>query len=197
MKIARCLNAEQGKEYIRNPLVGISDFNTPSKLVTTVVSTFTAYYIHLWPSYFPDAPITLPMPSFDGRSVAYPKIGILRDYLSWRQVDCHINNLYNTTFWTLVLKGGLKERDAEETLKGTTAADKNEILFSRFGVNYNREDEMFKKGSVIYQDMRETGKEGKKRRKAGIAIEHVDVIKDDFWGERPWILSGRWGNLKT
>ena len=33
------------------------------------------------------------------------------------------------------------------------AADKNEILFSRFGINYNNEPDMFKKGSVTYQDV--------------------------------------------
>lgn len=131
------------------------------------------------------------MPSFDGRSVAYPKFKILRDYLSWRQVDCHINNLYNTTFWAIVLKGGLREREAEEALQGTTAADKNEILFSRFGINYNKEDEMFKKGTVIYRNLMED-----KRKKVGIMIENVDIIKDDFWNERPWILSGRPANLK-
>jgi len=93
------------------------------------------------------------MPSFDGRAIAYPKLRILKDYLSWRQADCHINNLYNTAFWALVLQDDMKERAAGEYLKGTTAADKNEILFSRFGINYNNEDIMFRKGSVIYREV--------------------------------------------
>lgn len=29
----------------------------------------------------------------------------VRDYISWRQADCHINNLYNTCFWALVGDG--------------------------------------------------------------------------------------------
>ena len=29
----------------------------------------------------------------------------------------HINNLYNTTFWALVQKGGMDARQAEEKLK--------------------------------------------------------------------------------
>ena len=37
--------------------------------------------------------------------------------------------------------------------QGTLAADKNEILFSRFQINYNNEPGMFKKGSVIYRDV--------------------------------------------
>lgn len=83
----------------------------------------------------------------------------------------HINNLYNTAFWKLIQLGGLDNKEAEKTLavcapfycyqsfiltwyQGTLAADKNEILFSRFKVNYNNEPEMFKKGSIIFRDVR-------------------------------------------
>jgi hypothetical protein len=62
-----------------------------SKIVTTVVSTFTANYIHLWPTFFPDKPLSPPLPSFDGRAVLYPGVQNLRDYLSWRQVDCELS----------------------------------------------------------------------------------------------------------
>jgi len=34
-------------------------------------------------------------------------------------------------------------------------------------------------------------KERKRRTKAAIAVEHVDIIKDEFWERRPWILTGR------
>ncbi|KAH7394446.1 tRNAHis guanylyltransferase-domain-containing protein [Pyrenochaeta sp. MPI-SDFR-AT-0127] len=123
-----------------------------SKLTTTVVSTFTSYYVFLWSKYFPDKPLTPPLPSFDGRAVCYPSDSNLRDYMSWRQVDCHINNLYNTTFWALVQKGGMGAREAEQRLKGTVSSDKNEILFKEFGINYNNEAECFKKGTVLYRD---------------------------------------------
>jgi tRNA(His) guanylyltransferase len=33
-------------------------------------------------------------------------------------------------------------------------------------------------------------KQRKRRQKAHIAVEHIDLIKDQFWEERPWILSG-------
>lgn len=36
-------------------------------------------------------------------------------------------------------------------------------------------------------------KDRKKRTKARVVIEHVDVIRDEFWERRPWILSGRTG----
>ncbi|EGX48386.1 hypothetical protein AOL_s00080g15 [Orbilia oligospora ATCC 24927] len=123
-----------------------------AKLVSTIVSIFTAYYISLWSTYFPSEPLKRPLPTFDGRAVCYPTIVNVRDYLSWRQADCHINNLYNTTFWTLILKGGMTPQEAEKELMGTLAKDKNEILWSRFGVNYNNEQEMFKKGSVVYRN---------------------------------------------
>ncbi|RAH68664.1 tRNA guanylyltransferase [Aspergillus aculeatinus CBS 121060] len=196
-----------------------------AKLVTTIVSTFTAYYIYLWGTYFPDTPLQpAALPSFDGRAVMYPSSRILRDYMSWRQVDCHINNLYNTTFWTMVLQGGMSNTDAEQELKGTVSSDKNEILFKRFGINYNNEEEIFKKGSVIYRQYQledaqsksgtsnaeeeedmpsapasrsQQDKIRKLRRKAQVVVDHVDIIKDEFWQRRPWILSGRPGKLPT
>lgn len=137
---------------------------------------------------------------------------------------------------------------AEEHLKGSVAADKNEILFSRFGINYNNEPEMYRKGSVLYRDYEledVPGKEGagtdkdgdergdgtdvgkqvktggfrdvwkgeeiesgveqrgmsktqrekmrKARIKAKVVAKHLDIIKDDFWTQRPWIRSGKVG----
>ncbi|BDD57325.1 Glucose-responsive transcription factor [Monascus purpureus] len=201
-----------------------------AKLVTTIVSTFTAHYIFKWDTYFPGTPLEPPyLPSFDGRAVVYPTIWNLRDYMSWRQVDCHINNLYNTTFWTMVQKGGMSNTDAELELKGTVSSDKNEILFKRFGINYNNEPEIYKKGSVVYRQYQleepghrpdpsgtqersleeaETGfaqdakssktqqeKLRKLRRKAQVVVDHVDIIKDEFWERRPWILSNKPGKL--
>lgn len=216
-----------------------------SKLITTVVSTFTAYYVHLWASYRPNHPLTPPwLPTFDGRAVCYPSIGNIRDYMTWRQVDCHINNLYNTTFWTLVQQGGMTTKEAEEALKGTVSSDKNEILFSRFGINYNNEPEMYKKGSIVFRNYThglepanppseqctqssvtdlpsetthidpdtiftavppepvsktQASKQRKLRSKAKVVVEHVDIIKDDFWRKRPWILGGleSLGKVKT
>jgi tRNA(His) guanylyltransferase len=187
-----------------------------SKLATTVAAMFTAEYCMHWPLFFPDKPLTKPYPSFDGRCVCYPKRKILRDYLSWRQADCHINNLYNTTFWNMVLRGTMSTTDAEEELKATLASDKNEILFSRFGINYNNEPLKYRKGTVIYRayDQAVDGegedkndgklavptsktqmeKERKKKQKAKIALEHVDVIGDAFWEARPYILAPKRGD---
>ena len=65
----------------------------------------------------------------------------------------HINNLYNTTFWSLIQLGGMDATAAAKTLDGTFSADKNEILFSKFSINYNNEPDIFRKGSVIFRDV--------------------------------------------
>ncbi|KAK3336763.1 Thg1 C terminal domain-containing protein [Cercophora scortea] len=191
-----------------------------SKLVSTIVSTFTGYYIYLWSTYFPDKPLSMPLPSFDGRAVCYPSVQNLRDYMSWRQVDCHINNLYNTTFWALIQLGGMDSTEAGKTLQGTFSADKNELLFSKFGINYNNEPEINKKGSVVFRDYElvepgthnvaeeaenqaepvqqsksQNEKDKKKRAKARIVVEHLDIIKDEFWDRRPWLLSNKPGKV--
>ncbi|TGZ84342.1 putative tRNAHis guanylyltransferase [Ascodesmis nigricans] len=207
-----------------------------SKLVTTIVSHFTAHYIYLWPQYFPSTTLTMPLPTFDGRAVLYPSTENLRDYLSWRQVDAHINNLYNTTFWMLILRGGRTEKEAERELQGTVSGDKNEILFSQFGINYNNEPEIFKKGSCIYREYEtspptvdavepsndvpeplpksaatkkailarksaiapkaapkelsksQLARQRKREMKAKVVVRYVDIIKDEFWEQRTWIL---------
>jgi tRNA(His) guanylyltransferase len=122
------------------------------------------------------------------------------------------------------------------------AADKNEIMFSRFGINYNNEPEMYKKGSVVFRDVSnhtaavmplakrhladagtqyelvdpgshqvaatmdalaepvqqsKSQNEGDKKRraKAEIVVEHLDIIKDEFWDRRPWLLSNKPGKV--
>lgn len=62
-----------------------------AKLVSTIVSTFTAAYVFLWRDHLGEDAGGLELkllPTFDGRAVVYPGVGELRDYLSWRQVDC-------------------------------------------------------------------------------------------------------------
>lgn len=35
--------------------------------------------------------------------------------------------------------------------QGTFSKDKHEILFQKFKINYDKEDEVWKKGSVVYR----------------------------------------------
>jgi tRNA(His) guanylyltransferase len=52
----------------------------------------------------------------------------------------------------MIQKGGLDTTAAEAELQGTVSSDKNEILFSRYGINYNNEPELFRKGSVVFRE---------------------------------------------
>ena len=47
------------------------------------------------------------------------------------------------------------------------------------------------------QSKSQAEKDKKRRAKAKVVVEHVDIIKDEFWERRPWILSGKPGKLPT
>ncbi|KAK8807841.1 hypothetical protein WA158_007370 [Blastocystis sp. Blastoise] len=180
------------------------------KILTTIVSQFSSYYVFYWPEYMKEKPLLYP-PSFDGRVVIYPSPENIRDYIGWRQADTHINNLYNTSFWALVLQGKKTEKEAENILKGTLSKDKNELLFTQFGINYNNEGEMFKKGSVLFREKgirikeklqnhpntvgrifldetKEPDYSSVKDDDYIIAVFHMDVIKPEFWKDHNDIL---------
>lgn len=188
-----------------------------TKILTTIVSQFTSMYVFYWPQFM-KTPLQYP-PSFDGRIVIYPSLQVLfffsllflqniRDYISWRQADTHINNLYNTCFWALVLRGKETTTSAEKILNGSLSSEKNEILFSRFGINYNNEPEIFKKGSIVIRETKERILERMETKPATIScpfskeeieslsdgtyetvVLHCDVIRDKpFWEEHSTLL---------
>jgi len=163
-----------------------------SKLMSNTCSLFSSSYVYHWREHFPDVELTYP-PSFDGRVVLYPTDQNLRDYLSWRQADCHINNLYNTVFWALVQKGGMTTTQAEDRLKGSLSADKNEILF-QFGINYNDEPEVYKKGTILLytvdcsENIVDSGDKKHKKAKPKLESLHTDLIREDFWRGNPDLL---------
>ncbi|EJD39028.1 tRNAHis guanylyltransferase [Auricularia subglabra TFB-10046 SS5] len=184
-----------------------------SKILSTLVSFFTSVYVLRWPAFFPDTPLLYP-PSFDGRIVLYPAQQHVRDYFAWRQADTHINNLYNTTFWALVQQGGQSTTQAHETLKGTVASGKNEMLFSRFGINYAALPARFRKGSVLVREVPKVEPEldvdaaggvsetdacqdavppttsaPSKRQKKVVVVLHEDIIENQFWDDRPELLA--------
>ncbi|KAM7349205.1 tRNA-histidine guanylyltransferase [Cochliomyia hominivorax] len=157
-----------------------------SKLLSYVTSLFTSSYVLNWSSWMGDKKLQYP-PCFDGRVVLYPSDQNLRDYLSWRQADVHINNLYNTTFWNLVLKGGLTNQEAEAKLRGTFSADKNELLFSRFGINYNNLPALYRKGTILLR--KNVALNDKQSTKRQIIVPlHEDMIRDKFWKEHTELL---------
>ncbi|XP_059617390.1 probable tRNA(His) guanylyltransferase [Phlebotomus argentipes] len=155
-----------------------------AKIMSMVTSLFTSAFVLNWTRFFPDNRLHY-APCFDGRIVLYPSDENLRDYLSWRQADVHVNNLYNTAFWNLVLRDNLTNSAAEERLRGTMAAEKNELLFQRFKINYNNEPAIFRKGTVLLRKRVHAEKIDLKRQL--IVPQHIDLIKDSFWSEN-WEL---------
>uniref|UniRef100_A0A3B0MTP1 tRNA(His) guanylyltransferase n=1 Tax=Theileria annulata TaxID=5874 RepID=A0A3B0MTP1_THEAN len=120
---------------------------TAVKILSCVVSLFTSSYCYYWSTFFPNTPL-LSIPSFDARIVLYPTHRAVVDYFSWRHVDCHINNQYNTCFWCLILDGKSND-EAYNWLKGTTKVEKNEYLFTSHKLNYNNLPNIFKKGTTL------------------------------------------------
>ncbi|KAG8368974.1 hypothetical protein BUALT_Bualt15G0102000 [Buddleja alternifolia] len=164
-----------------------------SEIVSAVVSFFSSMYSMKWKEFFPQKEMKF-SPYFDGRAVCYPSCQILRDYLSWRQVDCHINNQYNTCFWMLV-KSGKSKSEAQNYLKGTQAHEKNELLVQLSGIMdyYNTLPLMFRQGSSVYWDKemkvvdsKEEGGAGKSRKIA--VVKYCNIIENSFWEAHPEIL---------
>lgn len=166
-----------------------------SKLSSTVVSLFTGYYVSLWSEYMEGVRLKY-IPSFDSRVVVYPTDKNIRDYLSWRQADTHINNLFNTCFWYLVEKADITEVEAEKRLRGTSSGQKNELLFSQFNTNYNNLPEMFRKGSFLYRKyetydhVRGSGNTVTRTRTI-IQEDYCDIIGDDFWTKNSHLMPNR------
>ncbi len=106
------------------------------KLASSFAALFAGCYVHQWGNRIKNVPLSAP-PAFDGRAIALPSSLCVRDYFCWRQADCHINNLHNTTYYGLMQEAGLSSLEANQKLKGTSSANKNEILFTLCGINYN------------------------------------------------------------
>lgn len=76
---------------------------------------------------------------------------------------------------------------AEEALRGTVASEKNELLFKEFGINYNNEPDLFRKGTSLLRKRVKNSTDGK--------LHHVviplncDIISSTFWTKNPDILS--------
>jgi len=100
---------------------------------------------------------------------------------------------YNTPFWELI-KSGVSPQDAQAALAGSDAGFKNELLFSRFGINYNDLPAQFKKGSVVVRARervvvkhREDGAPVERERPV-VTVLHTDIIGERFWEQHPDIL---------
>lgn len=74
---------------------------------------------------------------------------------------------------------------AEEKLRGTLASHKNELLFQEFGLNYNNEPPLFRKGTTL---IRKLVPDSTERLKPTIVPLVDDIIGDRFWKENPEVI---------
>eukprot|EP00835_Amoeboradix_gromovi_P005232 NODE_474_length_8025_cov_0.281983.p2 type:complete len:254 gc:universal NODE_474_length_8025_cov_0.281983:3035-3796(+) len=142
------------------------------KLISLMASTFTSKYCSYKDWKYP--------PVFDARAVVYPQKIQIMDYFKWRQADCHVNNLYNTVFWRIV-KSGITKQEATEQLKGTNSSDKNEILFSKFKMNYNNECNIYKKGTTLIRSVLPMSLYPVEQIEKCIYSYNGDIFQDKFW----------------
>lgn len=80
--------------------------------------------------------------------------------------------------------------------QGTVSSQKNEMLFSRFDINYNTLDLLFRRGSIILKkpisnpsannvpeekDDTSIRKPAKQKRPTELQVVHDDMLKDRWW----------------
>lgn len=74
---------------------------------------------------------------------------------------------------------------AEEKLRGTLSSHKNELLFQEFGINYNNEPLLFRRGTTL---IRKLVPDGTGRLKPAVVPLVDDIINDRFWKENPEVI---------
>lgn len=165
------------------------------------------------------------LPTFDGRIILYPKLKHVRDYLSWRQADCKHPPILSFHFWRrprshkqsfqLLFLGTRQEgtispgslRSTEGRMHNevflrtcisqtTFSADKNEILFTECGINYNALPLLHRKGTTIFRANNRfegadddaqlhlqsfTSDKDYPLQGTTLTLTHRDIIGEDFW----------------
>ena len=87
--------------------------------------------------------------AFDCRISELPNKTLVVDYFRWRAEDASRNALSSYCYWSL-RKSGMNARSASKLLLNKTVADKNELLFREFGINYNEIPTWQKRGVGLY-----------------------------------------------
>ena len=170
--IAVCYGQSDEFSFVLNRHATLFNRNR-DKIISSIVSSFTSYFVFFWKSFFPDLELQYP-PSFDGRAVLYANFKLIRDYLSWRQADSHINSLYNYTLCVL-MRTGLDGPTATEQLNGTVSSQKHEIL-NKHGIDFNLLPLNHRRGTTLLRDNNE------------IIETTEDMIPDEFWMKYKHVL---------
>lgn len=76
---------------------------------------------------------------------------------------------------------------AQQILSGTVSKDKNEILFNEYGINYNNELTMFRKGTTLIRKL--IPNDTNDTNNPYVIKLNCDIISDAFWMEN-WEILG-------
>lgn len=89
------------------------------------------------------------VPIFDARIMVLPSKSDVIKCFQWRQRDSHRNCISSYCFWKLV-ESGKSGKEVQKLLEGKNDAWKNELLFQKYGINYNDTPEWERKGTMLY-----------------------------------------------
>jgi tRNA(His) guanylyltransferase len=87
--------------------------------------------------------------AFDCRISQLPSRELVIEYLRWRSEDAHRNALNAHCYWALRQKGADVSK-ATDQISGLTTAQKNELLYTEAGVNFNDLPNWHKRGVGLY-----------------------------------------------
>lgn len=113
-----------------------SDSNLLSRDISRILSVFptkfSLYYNKNWERFFNDPSSgetisRLRDAWFDAKARKYPDFISVINYFKWRQADCHINNLYNTTLHALT---GRYRRHKFVKVSDEEALNPNQVLYT-------------------------------------------------------------------
>lgn len=153
--------------------------------MTLIVSYFTSNYVTKWDDFFTQE--LCYAPSFRGNIIICATLEVVQAYLTWRQNDCHTNNLFNTCLYNLV-KSGETEAQAQAKLKESRKQEKNELLFQEFGMNYKNLPEIYRQGSFIVKEKvmeivkcSANGSPIKRSRRKVVVAHSENITAAGFW----------------
>lgn len=135
------------------------------KLVSLIAAKMSAYFNKIsWVRNSNTVPI------FDARIMVLPSRADVIRCFQHRQMDSHRNCISSYCFWKLVQEG-VSAKEAQKLMVGKNDSWKNELLFKRYKINYNKIPEWERKGTILYW------KEYKKRGYDPIKKEKVTAIR--------------------
>jgi tRNA(His) guanylyltransferase len=126
--------------------------NRIQKITSVVSSMVTANFnLHVDNNWDDPTPIAL----FDARAFVVPNVQEAINCLIWREQDCLKNSISAACYYEVGNKVGKKT--ARELMYNKSQKERQEILFSVAGINWNNYSNKYKRGVATYKTTRVIG----------------------------------------